>query len=282
MVHYQRLFHITRRTLKLPLTLPLPLLEADQVMDSCNKTVAVFHIGQQSKFTTCVSPYTQDLMHRLWFHPLKTDVEFGRFLAKFYRIEGPPSKPTTYQVLQVHKALCQQVDRFLGGTDHMHPKSVYGDVLYNPKQKEHFRLLPPFRSLVMVIDDSAFSHDNPHVRLVRSHCGDGLSQAITFSSIKGKAQGKSERSEEVMTDLMTATKFIIDLERQEAAAYPEYYKDPDSLDEHYGDPNVQVSLWNYKGGQIRGPSTSWVEGEPEAQPVPMRCKEVRFSNIERY
>lgn len=260
--HYFRACHSARSHLRLSVDLPLPLLVYERVMDLGNKTTAIYGVGPNSTGLSWVS-YIFDYVYQAWLRPYRSDLEFARFLAHILSVQDGERLPETGEIIAVHHALCQQADSFEANKD-QHPKPYMGHTGYLLEESSHFRLQPLFRAIIILFDAPKISYKGFEVRIVRTGIEDHLSSPISFHSIQDKSQGyNGDGSTEVTTDLASALEFVLDLERREAAAYPTFYADESIFDRYYGDPNPLARRKHYCGGEIRGPSTTWVTGQPQ-------------------
>jgi hypothetical protein len=195
-------------------------------------------------------PRQQD-EYRLWQLPWQNHISSS--------CEEPRSTcPTSHQVLVVHEALCAQVSQRLTNFDEserIRAETEISTRMYFEDQIHHFRLQPLFRAIVMVVEDCGNSVENCRVHLIKTGRVDGLSEPISFESIRHKAHGPFNK-DVVTTDFETALDFLIALERKEVNAGCASV-DAFELDKGLGDAQERAERLGYTSGPIAGPSTLW-------------------------
>jgi hypothetical protein len=154
-----------------------------------------------------------------------TDIEFGRLFAKFIetsRSDG--ERPTTQDVLKLHKTLLDAVDTAKAkGFSKEDPaeKIAVGirDISFKANhQIEFFNIKPLCRALVIIIENPTKqrkSHfEQQLVRLIRTGWTAELSQPISFQGLEVQ---EVITENEVVVLLPEAVRFIMDLDEKEEA-----------------------------------------------------------------
>jgi hypothetical protein len=145
------------------------------------------------------------------------DIEFCRFFAKFIRASrSDGEKPTTQDVVELHKTLLDAVDsaKIKGFANDYTP-----DILFKSNhQIEYFNIKSLCRALIIIIE-SPTKQLNSHfeqqsVRLIRTGWTAGLSRAISF---QGLTVQSVINENEVVVLLPEAVRFIMDLDEKEEA-----------------------------------------------------------------
>ncbi|KAF2814424.1 uncharacterized protein BDZ99DRAFT_460079 [Mytilinidion resinicola] len=207
-------------------------------------------------------------MHRQWLEPNqtnRTNLEFSSFLAKAIDIERPvysTGSCPTEEVVALHKALCSQANNF---DPSKHPDSVVTG--YNHDQRHLYHVKPLFRSLIILQTQDHEPAEDPYkkaYRLIRTLDESQLSAPIDFGPIQDDCEGYVDsNTTEVMTDLITAVNFTLQLESRENAFAGEAI-DAKVLDDRLGNEdctNIRAASWGYTGPRIQGPSSDWVDGD---------------------
>jgi hypothetical protein len=154
-----------------------------------------------------------------------TDIEFGRLFAKFIEISrSDGERPTTQDVLKLHKTLLDAVDtakaKGFAKEDPME-KIAPGirDVCFKANyQIKYFNIKPLCRALIIIIENPIAqrkSHfEQQLVRLIRTEWTAGLSQPISF---RGLDIQRVINENELVILLPEAVRFIMDLDKREEA-----------------------------------------------------------------
>lgn len=229
----------------------------------CNKaTLLYWTISAQSsyiyrgplpKLVYHCKPLIYGCLHKEWFRYRNEfwDSDFDHFVASPIRItpNGPSYLPN---ILQAHKALCDQTALYLSEIQLSQPKS------------RHYRLLPLCRAVILVLDQLApykepdsdgltrldQESQRQSVMMVRTGDEDGLSASVSFENIREHALPLAREDARLNDDgrsairvsLATAVKFIADLERREDLAFPSV-RDRSTMD---GSPVPNASFLNYE------------------------------------
>lgn len=126
-------------------------------------------------------------------------------------------------------------------------------------QIKNFRLQALFRAIFVVIEHCGEAVEGYRVHLVKTGRYDGLSEAISFGSIRQEADGPFNPTK-ITADFETALDFLLALERKEAdvgCSNVEHFE----LDRRLGDTESEAVSPGYSSGPIHGPSTLWTTDE---------------------
>lgn len=138
-----------------------------------------------------------------------------------------------------------------------------------PAQHEYIRFQPLFQALFILSRKPTPWPEHNTVQIVRTGITTGLSQPISFESIKENIQEPWDPALDVVrTDMPTAIDFVIALERRETEAGCVDYNGT-VLDNFMGDPHDGTRMFTgeslgYTSGVIRGPPKSWATDEYSA------------------
>lgn len=181
----------------------LPAMTDAEFRDTCNKTIPVYGIIQPEGNWRHLAFVLHNYVYRRWFKPYRSEIEHGRFFCKMLAPEdlpgiqrGPrPSRVTLDALLDMHNALCAQVDNFWAVCEEVDRTNTRSSLdnkeLYCEQHRWH-QLQNLFRVLLIVVcTDSHKGEDSSSaglikVCLVRTGIEDNLSAPITFESITKK------------------------------------------------------------------------------------------------
>ena len=291
--------------LTLPISLPIPQVDLEQIQDSCNKSTAIYSITPHPEsHTKTYNRHGADCrdiifsVYEQWFRDHSVDIDFGGFVAKLICIETPSieQRPSVEDIIEIHKAWCEHVETSLPLCDRKAdltgmeiddpPFEKHGGIGIIRKQNKYYKLRPLFRALIMIVDDHATPGQEKIVHLIRTNIPSKLSAPIIFESITPKLDPDDflghDNRDHMITTLSAAIDFVTALEKREENAFPENQRDPSVIDERGEDPGVhtrQARSRGYTGPDIRGPSSSWVKlakGEnvlPPLTPGVMRMRD---------
>ena len=282
--------------LTLPLSLPIPHVDLEQIQDSCNKSIAIYSITPHLEAHT--EAYSRDSasrskmifsLYERWFRDHQSDVDFGNFVTKLIRVEIPSidTKPTVGDITMIHKAWCEHVEINLPlcsrktdstGTEIDDPSfEFHGCIGIDRKQNKYYKLKSLFRALIMIVDHHASSDTEQVVHLFGTGLSSGLSAPITFESISPKLESEKSLGDHnnglVTTTLSAAMDFVTALELREEKAFPESQRDSSIVDMRGADPGYHTRVarsMGYTGPEIRRASSTWVkpaEGEVVLSPL---------------
>ncbi|KUJ14120.1 uncharacterized protein LY89DRAFT_737115 [Mollisia scopiformis] len=270
-------FLLERRVFTLPLILPslprLPYVELFDVQDCCNKATAIYWADYRQK-QACNPTYFTMLIKALnviypqWFlvDGHHTDIEYGRFVAKFIRLQDAEIRQQTVAgVLKVHQELCERVitpDPPIETIEYQH-WTRYSKFYFNIdiKNRIYYRLRPLFQALVIYVEDIEHRCHELPVKLIRTGFTDSLSAPIDFNDIKSGILSQNEDGTIVTVLLQTAIKFVMALDERERKALPR------KIDEE-GQEVMRVRRLSimreriktpYNGPELTGPPSSWVD-----------------------
>jgi hypothetical protein len=98
--------------------------------------------------------------------------------------------------IETHQSLCSQIKGFKLTFDNLDGQLKFpNEVSYLPEnwpQRDHYRLLPVFRALIIILDHKIvdpLSDTDPTVKIVLTGMTDGLSAPITFDRLLRKRKG---------------------------------------------------------------------------------------------
>lgn len=132
----------------------VPVLPRSQVLDLCNKSVAIYDIAPNDRGTNAITLH--DYIYRLWVNDWETDIEFGRFPAKYIRVSSDTREgmPSVQRILDLHNALCKQAQCSDDDFDKLE-ETVTGGSRHSKLHRQYYGLEPVFQSLIIVIEDNA-------------------------------------------------------------------------------------------------------------------------------
>lgn len=156
-------------------------------------------------------------IYRQWVDPRRTDLEFGRYLAKLVCVNSTTEIPDTRQVIRIHDTICKQVDG-LPTNFEQHPDSVCGPNIHSYDHLQYHKLDPLFRSLIIIIEDKGpdgrpSGGPPKQVKLVKTGLQSPLRTPIDFSRI---GESTTSDSNQVTITFSIAIKFVMELDRAEA------------------------------------------------------------------
>lgn len=238
---YARMILWISHTIEVSEDFQIPLLNADQVLDFCNKSVGIYSIG--SLVVPCDILY--DAVYKLWLKRWRSELEFGRFAATLIGIgrrvradrtdSNEHYSPAIEDVIAVHERLCARVESCDVTRDSL-ASSKYVD-LFGKSQAGHFHVRPVFRALILLLENSQ-PPNSGHllVRLVRTGKEDHLSHPISFAGIKDHKGDVFQDSQatQIVTDLATAIRFVVQLNETETPTSQDW-QEAQHLDTWLGD-----------------------------------------------
>jgi len=187
----------------------------DHIQDSCNKSIPIYWTGPKSG---CIAT-TFNLVYQQWFCGHKTDLEFGRFIAKLIRIESPEMERGTLQdIVKVHNAWCERIDTTMPSfynnevtASEYGYREEHGFFGINAEQHTHFKLQPLFRALCIVIDEPIKNATEQIVQLVSTGIvTSGLREPISLKGIEDEGtRGEISGGNVVTTTLPAAIEFVL-------------------------------------------------------------------------
>lgn len=235
----------------LPATMSL-----EEATDHCNRVAPFYILRDEAYVCGTDSPGNvelligdlQNYLFRKWFRPYRSEIKYGRFLAKII-VPLPsrlPGDTRPKHMVELVKGLNASVG---AGVDKIQndAKALEGYArktkLYGPagrlgnnrsraqiiRDQHNFILQPLFRSIAVALrvkhyDVEVNDIGSMPVLIVRTGIEDGLSAPITFDSIAPHLRmfvlsGPKGVISAVETDIETAVNFLMDLEQQENAAF---------------------------------------------------------------
>ncbi|RSL52422.1 hypothetical protein CEP53_008098 [Fusarium sp. AF-6] len=199
------------------------------ILDYHNKSTAIYLLDPQrqgSDLLNGIWKFVDIWLYRQWFKPYKTDIEYGRYVAKSVSLGWgtDTARPTLTDIAGLNTNLCQELSADV-------LRRLPDDLLYSTKASEKWQdskdellvafsqryiLQPLFKAVFIVLDQTLGPTEGPltsddigniPVSLVRTGCTEGLSGRNSEGTI-----------DSVQTTLKTAIQFIIGLEKRKMAA----------------------------------------------------------------
>lgn len=211
---------------------PIPDMEVSDVLDCCNKSVAVYVPLLTGEYPNerALHPLVHNYLYHRWFRPYQSEIELQRFICKTITPtnlphEPSPSEATINNFASLNGATCAHVkerhgiyDELVSAGQRIHELRFYGD-------HRLYMLQPLFQALLIIVcvRSYTFREDSTNigqfpVLLVRTGVEQGLSAPITFQGLAG-AGGNSDSAYYIKTALETAVDFVMALEAREAAVF---------------------------------------------------------------
>ncbi|CVL09878.1 hypothetical protein FPRO06_12608 [Fusarium proliferatum] len=247
----------------------LETIQGHSALSFCNKTFPIFLFSDRiSSSNRTLGPLIHiavlNYIHRIYFKPYRTDIEYDQFLAKLLRLDSIAlldDSSAARMGLVLNRAICTRADRALLDAD------VPGRKLYS--------IRPLFRALSVVIRQSDYPScgvisdiSQLPVFLVLTGSTDGLhldihSEIDLLKDVSepirlGPAQG-------VRTTLGTVTALIMRLqEREDGISGPkldplELSDDPKMHKHLYVLEQFQAEKMGWGKRPLKGPSSQWVD-----------------------
>ncbi|KAF7558220.1 hypothetical protein G7Z17_g204 [Cylindrodendrum hubeiense] len=208
----------------------IPDMGVADVLDTCNKSVAVYVPFPLRLHCRAIHHAVNNYLYRRWFRPYQSEIELGRFLCKTITPpdlpdEPSPSEATISSFISLNGAICakvkahQRVYDGLVATD----QEIPGWRSQAFSNHRSFILQPLFQALLIIVcTQSYISEDSKTIGgipalLVRTGIEVGLSAPITFDGIAGAEDSSSQFY--VKTTLETAVDLVMSLEAREAATF---------------------------------------------------------------
>ncbi|KAM5350808.1 hypothetical protein ACJ41O_007313 [Fusarium nematophilum] len=242
----------------------LSQLDGALALDFRNKTVPIYLLSGSAE-KRAQSYLLQTAIHNYiyprWFHPYRTDIECGQFVAKVVPFFNDPDT--------------EDEDSAVDLAMRMH--TIINNRLDSIEAPQFYTTRPLFRAMAIIIPGQnyhtcgmVFRIATMPVLIVLTGEDEGLSAPISLDSIADKAEvimvdGKSG----VRTDLETAIGFVMFLEEREDAAFGPQ-PDPVAstayrrIDAEGGYPlyegeEYKAGRLGWNEGPLVGPSSQWVD-----------------------
>ncbi|KAI1385201.1 uncharacterized protein F4822DRAFT_337202 [Hypoxylon trugodes] len=223
-------------------------LHSIDLFDCSNKSTALYIFDPRMQFSNVMAEPINSWMHRQWFDPYRTDVEFCRFpiksFAVHYNVAALGSNPDTDQLIAMHTDICEraQLTTAVGNGTGDPTLPILGPLRgpatpdidipvahYDSCERAHI-LQPLFKAFFMVatnygVGNSGFGELDDvakiTVRLILTGITDGLSAPISFEPLRENALDGTyaPNSNTITTTMGAATKFILELEAREISAF---------------------------------------------------------------
>jgi hypothetical protein len=206
-----------------------------------------------------------------WRSDYRNDLEFGRFTAKSFCVEGVEVDGGAVDaVLRVHNALCEHIDATLpkfcdevARAKEDKFRDEYGKFGINAAQHMHFQLLHLFRALCIIIVRPVSNATRQNVYFVSTGNTRGLSEPISLEGIGDEwTRLESGGRQVVSTTLPEAIEFVKELENREQRAGLDL-PDQTVLDDDLGGVikiNKRARKDGYTGADPYGPSAARITG----------------------
>jgi hypothetical protein len=180
-------------------------LTLNEFLDTCNKSVPVYILRRPR--VRLLRTVLYNYIHRQWFCPYRSEIDYQRFICKFITPEDLPNDTTTPTPSTINTIV--SLNRPIGaGVEALHPtydeklaSRERREVVWNTAQLEDHRLYVLrllFQALLIVISIQNYRLENSKaigrlpIFLVRTGIEDGLSAPITFEPIREKSQVESD------------------------------------------------------------------------------------------
>ena len=200
---------------KIPADLVIPPMTANQAMNICNKSVAIYSGYDVGGLLDGVLIF--DIAYLMGIGLGGNHVEFGRSVAGNIGIHKV--RPTRSDLTAVHAKLCDTVDGIDIQKDVLRTDSIVD--LFVRQQAKYFQIRPSYRALIIALDSPMSSEEHGlKVRLIRTGKENHLTGPISFASIQDPLEGDKENPHclEVVVHLITALRFVMDVDQRESRA----------------------------------------------------------------
>jgi hypothetical protein len=251
------------RTYEPPVNQPLPTMSEFDIPDICNKSVPVYILKGHLRFAGTLYNY----LYRRWFKPFQSEIEYGRFIAKFIAPTNAiqPIMASMDSILALHKAICTNIHEQHEAWSAAIASGV--DDYRISKNHQNYILQPLFQALILIVDPQDWNGEDSSligrlpVTIARTEMENGLSSPITFESIADKIDEYIGETV-IETTLETAITFVMELEARETRAFG---LKPDPVASW--DPDVCLSRWRdiMPYDELIGPSSQFVDVEKVPQ-----------------
>ncbi|KAF4436655.1 hypothetical protein FACUT_6250 [Fusarium acutatum] len=240
-------------------------IKEHSALSFCNKTFPIFLLADRiSSSNRTLAPLIHiavlNYIHRLYFKPYRTDIEYDQFLAKLLRLDFatlPDDSSAARLGLVLNRAICTRVDRALLGAE------IPG--------RKHYSIRPLFRALSVVIQQSHYQScgvisdiSQLPVLLVLTGNKEGL-HSDTNTELDLLKDGSEPEPISHRTTLGTVTTSIMRLQEQEdriSGPKPdpvESTDDPEMLKHLYVLEQFQAERMGWGKRPLKGPSSQWVD-----------------------
>ncbi|KAI9163457.1 hypothetical protein HJFPF1_05071 [Paramyrothecium foliicola] len=232
----------------------------DQSYDFCNKTVPIYICdpARPASVPPPERPSTKGFatslltwLHGKWLKPYRSEIEWGRFIAKIIRLRGSWSdggllgfseRPEELidRLIALHASACEHVETDRREVlERSHRSDLWVsktveklcatfDLSAYKREQPNYLLQHIFKAVIILVDNQQYSPETRDIGetpayIVLTGVEDGLSAPITFDlieqSIDTTVTGSDGKRKAVRTTLNVVYTFVTMLEEREAAAF---------------------------------------------------------------